>query len=157
MKSLLHSGIWVLAFAIAAGAGAWAPPEIPNLSGTWKLSVAKSDFSHATGLSTSTLKIDHQEPKLRVRTSLVDQLGEHSESYRFTTDGKTNSNTMNGFLTETSSVWDGDRLVFDVRIGTSFGYNERWSLSPDGKTLTIKRHTILPRGEITEEFVFDKQ
>jgi len=88
---------------------------------------------------------------------VVDQLGEHSESYNFTTDGKANENDMDGIPAETSCVWDGDELVFDVRRSPNWGYKERWSLSEDGKTLSIKRHTILARGETNELFVFDKQ
>jgi len=64
---------------------------------------------------------------------------------------------MDGIPAETSCVWDGDELVFDVRRSPNWGYKERWSFSEDGKTLSVKRHTILARGETNELFVFDKQ
>ena len=87
----------------------------------------------------------------------MDQLGERTESCSFTTDGKTNSNAMNSTPAKSSSLWTGDELIFDVRRGPNWGHKERWSLSGDGKTLTVKSHTILTRGEINEVFVFDKQ
>jgi hypothetical protein len=145
----------LLAFTIAAGVSLAA--EHPDLTGAWKLNVTKSEFSRLSGLINKSLKIEHSEPKLKVRSTVVDQLGERTESYNFTTDGKTNTNTMNGFATETSSIWNGNEILFDVNRGPNWGYKERWSLSPDGKTLTIKRHTILTRGETNEAFVFDKQ
>jgi hypothetical protein len=147
----------LLAFTLAAMAAASVSAEHPDLTGTWKLNVTKSDFNRLSGLISKALKIEHSEPKLKVSSAVVDQLGEHGESYTFTIDGKTNTNTMNGFATETSSIWDGDEIIFDVNRGPNWGYKERWSLSSDGKTLTIKRHTILTRGETNEAFVFDKR
>lgn len=131
--------------------------EHPDLSGTWKSNVTKSDFSYLSGLKSQTLKIEHSGPKLKVTSTAVYQVGGRTESYSFTTDGKTNSNFMNGMAAETSSLWEGAELIFDVHRGSYWGYKERWSLSEDGKMLTVKRHTILTRGETNELFVFDKQ
>lgn len=35
--------------------------------------------------------------------------------------------------------------------------NETWSLSPEGKTLTVKKDTTTPRGNISSEMIFTKQ
>jgi hypothetical protein len=157
MKTLARFTIGVAVIGIAALSGGWAASDTPDLSGTWKLNVMKSDFSRVGGLNEKSLRINHQEPKLRVAVVFSDFFGEHSESYNFTTDGKKSSNSMSGYSSEMTSIWSGGQLIVDVARAQDIAYKERWSLSSDRKTLTIKRHTILPRGEIKEEFVFDKQ
>jgi hypothetical protein len=166
MKHLRKSALAVLGFSALVCVAVAAAADT-NFSGTWKLNVAKSDYNQAqgrsdlggraNGLSAMTLKIEHKNAKLKVRTDLVDNLGAHTEDAVFTTDGKPQTNSPHGFSVETSAVWDEATLVMDVKEGLNFTYKERWSLSPDGKTLAIKHHIIYPQSDVTEEFVFDKQ
>src|SRR5215470_16710092 len=88
--------IALLALAFAALVNTSIAAEHSDLGGRWKLNVTKSDFSYLSGLQSKVLKIEHSDHKLRVRSTVVDQLGEHSESYNFTTDGKANENDMDG-------------------------------------------------------------
>jgi hypothetical protein len=157
MRVLMRWALTLLLLTCAVSLVIGAQHDFRDFNGTWKMNVTKSDFSRIGGLSAETLRIEHNEPKLRVRVVIVDQLGEHTDSYSLTTDGKKNSNSVGGVDAETTCAWSGKVLVLDVVRGLNTAYKERWSISEDGRTLTIKRHTILARSEITEEFVFDKQ
>ncbi len=140
----------IISFVVSAAVSA------PNFAGTWKLNLAKSDFNRVTGPKSMTLRIDRTGKELRVRTTLMDRLGEHSENARYVLDGRVNQNSS-GVITETIAVLDGDTLVLDVKVGLNLAYKEKWSLSADGKTLTIMRHHVFTHSELTEEFAFDKQ
>lgn len=146
----------LLLFFSVTSFGASAAVSAPSFTGTWKLNLAKSDFNRVTGPRSMTLKVDQTDKELRVRTSLVDRLGERSDTARYVLDGRVNQNSS-GIATETIALLDGDILVLDVKQGLNLAYKERWSLSSDGKTLTIKRHHIFTRSELTEEFILDKQ
>jgi hypothetical protein len=41
--------------------------------------------------------------------------------------------------------------------GADVTLNDRWSLSADGKTLTIQRHVTSPMGETDRKIVLEKQ
>ena len=76
----------------------------------------------------------------------------------FTLDGKEASNTgQNGMTTAMKSAWDGGALVLTtVRSGQFNGQDfkstltDKLSLSADGKTLTINRHSEGGRGGPTD-------
>lgn len=86
-----------------------------------------------------------------------DNLGDRDWGSNYTLVGKPNHNSWDGIEVKTSQEWNGDSLVFDVKRGANSQYKETWSLSADGKTLTIVRHTIFSHSDLTETFVYDKQ
>jgi hypothetical protein len=154
MKHETWRGLGLLIASIFCAAGVVYASA--NFSGTWNLNMAKSDFNPASGLTKMTSQIEQRGEDLTVRTRLVDHLGDRSERASYRLDGRVNKNS-DGVATESTASWDGDTLVFNVKQGIGLAYKERWSLSDDGKTLIIKRHTIFARSEVTEEYVFDKQ
>jgi hypothetical protein len=127
-----------------------------NFSGLWKLNRAKTDASPANTPKKMSMKIEQDGNDMSVRYYVTDGLGDHDWGSHYTLDGKTNHNSWNGFEVKTSQQWAADSLAVNVRRGTS-QYKETWSLSADGKTLTIVRHTIFARSDLTETFVYDKQ
>jgi hypothetical protein len=109
--------------------------------------------------------VDQQGASLRVTRILKTQGDERKEIHAYKLDGNETTNT--GFRGETvvaRAFWEGDKLVV-VSTRTkrvlmkdiSAESRGVWSLSPDGKTLTIAAQVNSPRGEQRVRAVFDKQ
>ncbi|HEX9869571.1 MAG TPA: hypothetical protein VGC99_13440 [Candidatus Tectomicrobia bacterium] len=145
-----------------------------NFSGTWILDKSKSDVSQFIGVgedtdkaqnASMTMVVEQQGASLRVTRILKTQGDERKELHTYKIDGNETTNT--GFRGETvvaRAFWEGDKLVVvstrtkrvlmkDIS-GESRGV---WSLSPDGKTLTIAAQVNSPRGEQRVRAVYDKQ
>jgi hypothetical protein len=100
-----------------------APP--PTLSGVWKPLNAPDTPSYT---------VEHREPELKVRTS-------HTATY--TTDGSETCNVVDGYMVCSKARWDGPMLRIDStsnQDSVDTVWSERWSLAPDGKSLTIQQH-----------------
>jgi hypothetical protein len=132
----------------------------PNLSGTWKVNVSKSDFGPMPAPDSETHKIDHQEPAIKVNVASSGQMGDLNYDANYTTDGKECTNSVMGNEFKSVLKWDGDDLTIDTKgsfNGTDFTAKDRWTLSQDGKTLTIQRHLSSAMGEADQKVVYDKQ
>jgi len=145
-----------------------------NFSGTWILDKSKSDVSQFIGVgedaektqnASMTMVVDQQGASLRVTRILKTQGDERKELHTYKIDGNETTNT--GFRGETvvaRAFWEGDKLVV-VSTRTkrvlmkdiSAESRGVWSLSPDGKTLTIAAQVNSPRGEQRVRAVYDKQ
>ncbi|MGA2270348.1 MAG: hypothetical protein ABSH44_17890 [Bryobacteraceae bacterium] len=131
----------------------------PNFSGEWKLNVSKSSFGQMPAPASMTNKIAHEDPKL---TSHVKQSGERGDfefDATYTTDGKECTNELFGNPVTSTLKWDGDTLLIDTK-GT-FGGNEltmqdKWTLSDDGKRLTIIRLFKSSMGEGEQKLILEK-
>jgi hypothetical protein len=145
-----------------------------NFSGTWVLDKSKSDVSQFTGVGEGTEKaqnismtmvVEQQGTNLKVTRTLKTQGDERKEIHTYKIDGRETTNT--GFRGETviaRAFWEGDKLVVrstrTMRVlmkDISAESRGVWSLSPDGKTLTITAQVNSPRGEQRVKTVFDKQ
>jgi hypothetical protein len=141
-----------LATALAA-----APP---NLSGTWKGNVAKSDFGQMPAPSSFSAKIDHKDPSLKVASTFVGDQGEMTFEMTFSTDGTETTNQMGPFTMKSKAKWEGNALLVESKGSSDngeFTSKEKWTLSEDGKTLTIARTFSGPMGEMNQTVVHDKQ
>lgn len=82
----------------------------------------------------------------------------------YTLDGKeTSTQGQNGSTTTMKSAWDGGALVLTRVLAGSFNgqdfkstSTDKLSLSADGKTLTVARHSESPRGPSDSTWVFNK-
>jgi len=128
-----------------------------NFSGTWKLDHAKSEASSVNTPKKMSMKIEQSGAQMSVWYWVTDNLGDHDWGSNYTLDGKANHNSWDGIEVKSSQEWDGESLVFNVERGTNTQYKEMWLLSADGKTLTVTRHTIFARSDLTETFVYNKQ
>jgi hypothetical protein len=145
-----------------------------NFSGTWILDKSKSDVSQFIGVgedaektqnASMTMVVDQQGASLRVTRILKTQGDERKEIHTYKIDGHETTNT--GFRGESvvaRAFWEGDKLVVvstrTMRVlMKEFSAESRgvWSLSPDGKTLTIAAQVNSPRGEQRVRAVYDKQ
>jgi hypothetical protein len=131
-----------------------------NFSGDWKLNVSKSDFGQMPAPSSMTQKVTHEDPKLKVAVKSSSERGDFEYEMNYTTDGQESTNEIRGNPMKSIVKWDGDVLVIESK--GRFGDNEftmrsRWTLSADGKTLTIENHFSSAMGEGDQKQVLEKQ
>ena len=87
-------------------------------------------------------------------------MGEFTVEYAYSTDGKECLNKFRGMDRKSTLKWDGDTLVIESKMeiqGNAVSLLEKWSLSEDGKTLTINRHFASNMGEMDQKVVMEKQ
>jgi hypothetical protein len=137
----------VAALVMIAGSRA-AAQKHPELGGTWVLDAAKTVVDGQLGAPTSatyTIRISGD-------SLIVDRVAETAETgsmkthYVWGTDGKTWKNMIpvNGTDTEVSSVlnWQDATLVIKSTLSietTAIEQLDQWTISTDGKTLSMHR------------------
>lgn len=132
----------------------------PNFSGEWKLNPQKSDFGPMPAPDSATLKIDHNEPELKVSSTTATAQGEMKNDAKYTTDGKECTNTMGPMQVKSTAKWEGDELAMSGKMefnGMEITMKGKWVLSADGKTITQTSHLVSPQGEIDMKAVYEKQ
>jgi hypothetical protein len=157
MQRVFHVMIAMLAVGIGSALAAQL-----NYSGEWKLNADKSDFGMAPRISNRTDRIVHKDPSLQITRSQTTAAGSGTSEYTCTTDGRDCTISVTGAAIKISGAfkWADDALTFDGK-GTYNGgdliIHEKWSLSPDGKIITIQRHLTVPQGEADQTLVLEKQ
>ncbi|MBE0657877.1 MAG: hypothetical protein IH602_09315 [Bryobacteraceae bacterium] len=150
----------VLVAAVAGALLAGSVAAKPNFTGDWKLNAAKSSFGDFPAPSSMTLKIAHEEPGLKVATAMVSEYGDWNTEAAYTTDGKECVNKMREAESKSVLKWEADALAINTKAefgGNPMTIDDKWSLSEDGKTLTIERKFSSDRGELIQKVVMDKQ
>lgn len=150
-----------IGFLIAlAGVSAFAQEKQPNFSGTWKMNVSKSDFGVLGGPDSRTDVITHKDLAITDEVTAEGAQGKQQYTVKYTTDGKECINQINGREVKSTLKWDGKTLVITSHL--VFNDNDvdargTWSLSEDGKTLTIAVHYASAMGETDQKFLLEKQ
>jgi hypothetical protein len=132
----------------------------PNLAGEWKLNLAKSNYGSFPAPQSMTRKITYTAPKLSMASVQKGAQGEVTSQLSYTTDGKESVNPVQGGQSKGTAQWIGDKLMIESSRefqGVTLKQKEIWTLSPDGKTLTIDAHVSIPNGEFDVKQVFDRQ
>ena len=136
---------------VILGALACSAASSPNFSGHWKLNAEKSKLDDPFQEERT---IDHKDPELTLSVKATFDGEEQESKIKFTTDGKETRTMVDGDPLFTVAHWDGDALVCE---STSIGdtdtteVHDRWTLSPDGKVLTVARKVKV--GSDTREMV----
>jgi hypothetical protein len=153
-------------FALFAGlacAAALTVPAMaagkPDFSGDWKLNVDKSNFGPMPPPTSSTQKVDHQDPLLKVTAVQSAMDGDHTDIFAYKTDGTESKNDFRGSEAKSVAKWDADTLVIDTKVdfqGTEVTLKATWKLSDDGKTLNVATKIMTPQGDFDLASVFDK-
>jgi hypothetical protein len=109
----------------------------PGFSGLWK---QDNDRSQPKRQADVTLRVEHNDPKLTVETSISRNSGNSRHAVRkYTTDGMVSVSTgVDGDEFHTSVVWKDASLVFSIEEhedGRILLSNETWSVIEDGATL----------------------
>ncbi len=132
----------------------------PNLSGEWKLNMAKSDYGKFPVPESVTRKIEHNGSKLVLTTTQKGAQGEVTSKLVYTTDGKESVNEVAGEQSKGTAQWIGDVLIIESSRefqGVTLKQKEVWMVSPDNRTLTIDSHVTIPNGDFNVKQVFEKQ
>jgi hypothetical protein len=127
----------------------------PNFSGHWKLNPQKSKLDDPYQEDRT---INHKDPELTMDSKATVDGEEQSSTAKYRTDGKETRNMVDGDPLFTTAHWDGDVLVFESKLISDTDTTElydRWTLSPDGKTLTVERKQKVGYDEQKMVFVFD--
>jgi hypothetical protein len=144
-------------------------PAPTNFSGTWALNEGKSEFGQfGSRGAPSKIVVDQKVDAIAIDRTGSNFQGEtvtSTESLGF--DGKEVESTFLGSAKKKSSMkWAADQQSFTVGYNILFGQGDRtfelkgtetWTLSADGKTLTVANTGSTPQGEFSTKMAFDKQ
>ena len=152
--------------APVASAAQTTPAAKPNLSGTWKLNLEKSDFGDMHGPVSETDTLTQAGDDLKIGVASETDQGKLNYEYSFKTDG-TDTIIPDGTMPADSPLkilsskgeWQGGLLVVTQKI--TFGEyslttKATYTLSPDGKTLTKALHVETDNGAIDFRSVYEK-
>lgn len=157
---MMKSMTWLGAFVAVSLLGNPAQAAPPNMSGDWKLNLAKSNFGAFPAPQSINQKISHDGVKLTMTIAQKGAQGETTSQLAYTTDGKPVTNKVQGGESKGSAQWIGDKLMIESSReiqGATLTQKDIWTLSDGGKILTIDSHVTLPKGEFDIKRVFEKQ
>ncbi len=171
----------ILIFVFAASI--FAQDKLPNYSGTWVLDAGASKMGEMNRVETMTLTVSQDEKNISIQTAVKrtesveagrgaggrgfgrGAAGDSSVAYSL--DGKestTQTDTPAGPMPVKMKA-NFDKGVLKLSQSRTFNSpmgevtttaKEDWSLSDDGKVLTIKREMQSPRGNNSSTLVFKK-
>jgi len=156
MRTLLSI---VLLTALFATLGVAA--DKPNFSGEWTADMTKSDFGPMGPPQAYSRKVDHAEPAISyTEVQTGGPQGDTTFTLKCTTDGKESDNDIAGNPVKLSSKWDGEALMMTGKLdfqGNEVTLADKWTLSSDGKVLTIARHIAMSQGEFDVTYILNKK
>lgn len=153
------SALSVIILVLWTGAGpALADP--PEFSGTWVMNVHGSDLAGERPPMSKVQRVERQGTEFVVTTDEISERGTVHGVARYATDGQDSINDVLGSSMTSSIGWDGAVMI--MRTWGRFGNADimlvdRWSLSPDGQTLTIARQFRGHGRVVDQTLVFDKK
>jgi hypothetical protein len=162
-RRMLLAGVAVLGLACVT----WAQGK-PDFSGTWMLDVNKSDFGPVPGPNSQTDVIDQKGNTIVIKVAAVTDEGKQEFTIQYVADGKEVTVSPdapgahpapNVTMQSVSAAWDGPVLAVNQKLlygdepvtGVS-----RFSLSADGKVLTVDSDYETQEGGATRSFVYEK-
>jgi len=152
---------WALAIAATLSCGAALAADKPNFTGNWKINNAKSDFGPMPqGPEKFERTVDHQGADVKVKTTQSMQGNERTTDVAYTIDGKEHDIQMGPATAKVTASWKDATLEVVAKReiqGNAITSTELWSLSADGKLLTVDSTIAAPQGEFKLKFVLDKQ
>ena len=155
-----HLSLLIVAVLALGTLSLWAQDAKPDFSGTWNLDVSKSDFGPAPPSTSEKREVEHKDPKLKVKATVVGQQGERKTESNYTTDGKENTNPAGPMEVKSTTKWDGKKLVTQSKRefqGQEIEIKDTWELSGDGKVLTNTRDIKGGFGEISQKLILNKE
>ena len=133
----------------------------PNFAGTWEMNAAKSDFGQFPAPSKLTMTVEQSATSLKSVQAMSTQQGDVNTTIDLSLDGKETTGTgMMGATTKSVAKIDGGALVVDTKVsmqGAEMTQASKWSLSPDGKQLTVAQSLNGPMGALAFTIVLDKK
>jgi hypothetical protein len=156
MTKICLAGV-TLAFCTAV-----AFAQTPSLAGIWHWNPSKSSQQQGPNRPEDMfLNIDQSGSDLTFKNRVRARGDEQNETYRFKIGGDESRNEMNGAATRSTAKWDGSTLVItslSTMNGREARVEDRYTLSPDGKTLTMVESRQMGTNQpMQATVVFDKQ
>jgi hypothetical protein len=150
-------------FAPALAAVALLPALVlaadhPDMSGTWAVDAARSDFGPMPVPTDMVFTV-----KVEGREFFVHQTGggQPDSDLHFSTSGKEVTNVLPGARMTSTHRWERDAVVGEIKLtaddGTNLVFKDRMSYSPDGKVMTVSRAVTGPTGESQMKIVANKK
>jgi hypothetical protein len=155
------------AFAVSIGRAQAPAAASPDLSGTWKVDIAKSDFGQMPPPSAESEVITQNGNDFKFEISSENDYGNRHYAFNVKADGTDTPFPSDALppdsplkILSTSAQWQGSSLV--VTQKTSFqddtgSLKATYSLSPDGKQLSKDQQFSFSQGDFESKVVFDKQ
>ncbi|HEX3176684.1 MAG TPA: hypothetical protein VHZ49_08405 [Methylomirabilota bacterium] len=149
----------------------------PQFNGTWVLDRAQSQLPargpHGHGAADPNtpppqvkLTVEQQGNTLKATRTMVRGSRERAVSETYVTDGSERTETMHRGSSVTKATLGGDRLVVqqthtmppkqEGQAAKTFSRESVWTLSPDGRTLTIDTTMHSDRGDRTMKSVYTR-
>ncbi len=132
----------------------------PDFTGSWKLNVAKSDFGPLPPPETRTDVITQSAAQIKDAVSSSGPDGKMDLIVTYNLDGSETLNQFRGTDVKSTAKWGGSALDINSTLkyqDQDIGLKTNWSLSADGKTLTMATHITSPMGEADQTLVLEKQ
>lgn len=153
--------IFALSFALLCDFGAVSQDTVPNLSGVWRRNSQKSSPTNHPP-DDMRVKIEQNGPDVTISLRSSNNGREEITTERLRIGSADNKNEIHGTPMTSKAAWERFALVVDstARFGDGeLRMNDRWTLAPDGQTLTFtERHQFGAEPQATEDtHVFDRQ
>ncbi|MEW5902646.1 MAG: hypothetical protein AB1715_14360, partial [Acidobacteriota bacterium] len=134
--------LFSLALFLVAAAAAGSASERPNFSGQWVFNAAKSKLELKVQLEAATFSIDHKDTDFHFSRVFIVGGQESTHSYVLATGGREKVEEQPDRTLHSRLYWDGDVLVYDVRIVLKDGREAtnivRYSLRDEGRTFVAE-------------------
>lgn len=148
----------VISLVLLAGTLCAQPASDRDFTGKWKLDESRSDIHALPWAPLEHFTIEHAGRE--IRNSILMKSGAAPILLRYTTDGKECRNKMGETSLSSVLKWEGTALLMHTNISdrsASHAEMDRWRLSRDGRTLTIRRQIERTRGEIEAVLVYERE
>lgn len=149
---------FVLLMTLLAAISPLEARKKPNFSGTWHANFAQSKLQFKQPDST-VFTIEHREPEFSLTRTHVFEGKSDTWGVRLTTDGKEVVRKEEGRTLRMRVTWEGDSLVFDVKIEKADGDGTdvvKYSVSRDGKIFTALERYRDAQNSYDNVWVFDR-
>ena len=140
----------------------------PNFSGVWVMNVGQSQFDKAKPVRSMRLQIEHNQNDVLKVDMLIQTKDEDDRSLTTYVIGREdNRNRLSRAELTTNAFWERATLhlqstgkltgVLGFFIRSQVTLKDQWSLSPDGRILTILRDQKGgPVGDLKQKYVFER-
>jgi hypothetical protein len=154
---LPNTNRWLAVLALSAGI---CCAQVPDLSGTWRLNVEKSNWGKKPKPIAVVVQVEHREPQLKYTGTATDLEG-HENKFEFSgvVDGQERA--------ATTSYGPGKAVLKRVNATTTnsvyrsddgkFTENATTTISGDGRTLTRRLNLKSPDGNASWTEVYERQ
>lgn len=148
--------------SLDSAARALPDTALPVYTGTWALDTAKSVFGNFPGGRPTgrTDVIEHDGARIRQVLYLLRGSTRDTTTYLYSVGGAPTVNVVDKRDIKTVATWEG-RMLHLVSTTHLFMFemtmDERWQLSPEGRTLTMIRYIKYPLGEGGQRLVFERR